>query len=318
MDHILRIVGAMLRDDPKERLLSWEVQLDLFDMLYPDMPNQDREEQGLSIIQSPPLNEPLRSSPLHRAASRGDSIRIRLLFGAGWLSSVRDNRDLHPEQIVPLTPYENLKRDLSRRRILETEVDIFQDSSVSNLSTPALMLGPFISNRRRTDDATALPQAINTYRAWYQKMHPEGMNAPLIISSATRTRLHMAAIQADDRAMKSHPEIFEDLYTADEYGKTPLHYAARSATGDIVDMMLLQVRLPVDLLEAKDLNGDTPLHCAASRGNEQTVRSLLQFRLGDGALRMENDAAMTPFQVADHGGRETVAKLLRTADDGPL
>ncbi|KAH8921576.1 ankyrin [Atractiella rhizophila] len=73
-------------------------------------------------------------------------------------------------------------------------------------------------------------------------------------------------------------ESTSELYSKDEDGRTPLHYACSNARFDNVQLFLevaeREERVK-ELLEIKDDVGWTALHCAASAGGSEVVSELL-------------------------------------------
>jgi hypothetical protein len=90
----------------------------------------------------------------------------------------------------------------------------------------------------------------------------------------------------------------------DEYGRTPLSWAATGGWPESVQFLLEQ---PIDK-DVKDELGRTPLSWAAEGGHAAVVRLLLN----SGAQLDSKDAeGQTPLSWAAYYGHETVLRLLR-------
>lgn len=74
-----------------------------------------------------------------------------------------------------------------------------------------------------------------------------------------------------------------------------LHYASDLSHQEVVIILLDNHNLPIN---AKNINGETPLHCAASRGQEQIVKLLLT-KGADPTI--QNNNGETPRKVAEEG-----------------
>ena len=70
--------------------------------------------------------------------------------------------------------------------------------------------------------------------------------------------------------------------------------------------MLSQTICPVDV---PDLNGNTPLHLAASRGFQAIVQQLLQY--SSIHVRSVNTEGLGPEDLAFEGGFEKIAMILK-------
>jgi serine/threonine protein kinase len=96
----LTIAEKMLADNPDERLYSWEAELDLFDLLYPDA-RAARLEKMKTCVQPPKQGLPSHAeNPLHRAVRNGNKDRVVRLLSLGWPVDVQDNLGLTPIRLA--------------------------------------------------------------------------------------------------------------------------------------------------------------------------------------------------------------------------
>ena len=93
----------------------------------------------------------------------------------------------------------------------------------------------------------------------------------------------------------------------DENGRTPIHIAASVGQADIVKL-LLDVGAAVD---EKNDDGDTALHLSAWQDRRDTVRTLLA-RGAD--TQLTNLAGQTPADRAEEEGLADMVSLLRSAE----
>jgi ankyrin repeat protein len=64
------------------------------------------------------------------------------------------------------------------------------------------------------------------------------------------------------------------------------------------------------LLDARDSDGSTPLHCAAWKGNREAVALLLELGADVSAQNSNGHWGGTPLHAAAHGNQRAVAELL--------
>lgn len=69
--------------------------------------------------------------------------------------------------------------------------------------------------------------------------------------------------------LKDHPGL---VFSRDDDGETPLHYAAKKAHKEVVELLLANNAE----VNAKSNSGKTPLRCAADKGHENVVKFLRQ------------------------------------------
>jgi ankyrin repeat protein len=83
--------------------------------------------------------------------------------------------------------------------------------------------------------------------------------------------------------------------------------AAKRGDTALVGRLVAQDR---SLLEARDTDGSTPLHCAAWKGHVETVRALLDAGAAINAHSQNGHWGTTPLHAAAHGNQRAVAELL--------
>jgi ankyrin repeat protein len=64
------------------------------------------------------------------------------------------------------------------------------------------------------------------------------------------------------------------------------------------------------LIEARDKDGSTPLHCAAWKGHVDVVRVLLEHGADVNAENQNDHWGTTPLHAAAHGNQKAVAEVL--------
>jgi hypothetical protein len=118
-----------------------------------------------------------------------------------------------------------------------------------------------------------------------------------------RTPLHAAALSASEEMGRRLLESGADPSAADDYGTTPLHLACRGGSLMMVRLLLSHGSDP----NARSAAGTTPLHEAASAGDAPMARLLLQ----SGAKAETTDnRGRTPADVARAHGFPELASTL--------
>ena len=101
-----------------------------------------------------------------------------------------------------------------------------------------------------------------------------------------------------------------DIHARDEYGETPLHYAAKYGTAGMVNV-LLNAGADADI-DARDKFGETPLHYAASDGTAEMVNVLLNAG-ADADIDARDENGETPLHFAASDGTAEMVNVLLNA-----
>ncbi|GGP19728.1 hypothetical protein GCM10007981_04580 [Thermocladium modestius] len=112
-----------------------------------------------------------------------------------------------------------------------------------------------------------------------------------------------AAEYGDAKKVKTLLEAGADPNTKDEYGSTPLHWAALKGHLDVVELLLKHGADP----NVKDEDGSTPLHDAAWNGHADVVELLLKHGADP---NVKDEDGSTPLHDAAWNGHADVVELL--------
>jgi ankyrin repeat protein len=117
--------------------------------------------------------------------------------------------------------------------------------------------------------------------------------------------IHDAAENGDlkkvNALLKDNPNL---VFSKDDYGAMPLHYAAQGGRKDVAELLLANKAE----VNAKANNGWTPLLAAAYRGRKDVAELLLANKA---EVNSKNNAGWTPLYAAAAQGHKDVAELLR-------
>jgi ankyrin repeat protein len=119
-----------------------------------------------------------------------------------------------------------------------------------------------------------------------------------------RSALHVAIEQSNFEITKLLVENKADT-KAVYRGLTPLHFAARSGSVEIINF-LVNSKVDIDS-EAQDGSRNTPLHVAAAAGNQEAVNILLQLKAD---VLKRNNAEGTALHIAASEGEEEIITML--------
>jgi ankyrin repeat protein len=95
----------------------------------------------------------------------------------------------------------------------------------------------------------------------------------------------------------------------DEFGRTPLHFAAKSGKKDAIEFLILNCNADPNL---KDDGGQTPLHYAAESGKKDAIEFLISNYNADPNLK--DDLDQTPLHLAAKSGNKEGVKFLLDSD----
>ncbi|KAL5585678.1 hypothetical protein FOVSG1_013370 [Fusarium oxysporum f. sp. vasinfectum] len=133
-------------------------------------------------------------------------------------------------------------------------------------------------------------------RPKYSQETPKGM-----------TGLHLGGYFGLEQAVEIPVKRNRIRDVKDEWGRTPLSYAAAQGHEAVVKLLLATDKIDAD---SKDIRGRTPLSFAAGRGHEAVVKLLLTDSTGNVKPNLEDEWGRTPLSHAAGRGHEAVVKLL--------
>jgi ankyrin repeat protein len=136
-------------------------------------------------------------------------------------------------------------------------------------------------------------------------LHAKGAKVEAVQANRSymeRTPLHVAVNQGNIEVLKFVLKKTWNVNRRDEYGWTPLHYAAKNV--EATKLLLATNRADIN---AKDNVGYTPLHRAAEGGNAEVVNFLI--KKGTDVDSVDN-IGHTPLVVAKTMGNKEVVDIL--------
>ncbi|KAF9185328.1 hypothetical protein BGZ51_002716 [Haplosporangium sp. Z 767] len=132
---------------------------------------------------------------------------------------------------------------------------------------------------------------------------------------ASKNELLLAACNGDNLEMLddvlSDPSSFNINHT-DGVGNSALHYAARNASIDCLEVLLHYDGIDVNI--ANRIEGDTPLHTAAAYQDPDTALVMVMALVGGGAsVGMKNKLGQTAADKAPRDTHEKVKEFLESS-----
>lgn len=308
LDECLHIAGAMMNSVAEERLYSWEAELDLFELLYPDNPRVERLEKGALCVQPPGRRASTGvQTPLHRAALRGNLVRVNQLLQVGWSASDTDGLGLSPAQIAqrsekPLIKEALLQGIKNQKLVANGPLDEPNQSSADDeLASLARAI-----KRGSSAEVLAVLTQSKSPQDLLKQTDEEGLT-PLHWAArfATYSTVDLLLRRAEDCLQTA-------LWAKDGFGNTPLHHASECAPKAVVSLMLRSCSDKEQWVWETGSNRKLPLHWAAQGGNRSAAEVLLSCAPDPSSmLAEEDDGGNTPLLLATKYNRTDVEELLR-------
>ena len=129
------------------------------------------------------------------------------------------------------------------------------------------------------------------------------MQHAAIMSGALTNKALSSAAKGDLSTLKALRDQIDLNHTADKFGATPVHYAARAGKVDCIRWLVQTAGLSGN--KAAN-NGATPAHDAAATGQIDCLQWLVQFG-GCGATSRDSCGA-TPLHLGKVGGAHRVIR----------
>lgn len=309
----LQIIIQMLRGDPKDRLASWEVELDLYEMLFPDHSISQRLEMSKTRI--PQNDKPDHGTatfmPLRRATLRGNAVRAVCLLEAGWRL---DSKHLNHQDWASF----GIADPNNRASILETlrgSHGNHMPNAISEFRKNVLTPSPIHAKEHNGFQINQGSISLEIDNFVDMPLSNVGCQVLLERDSQHRTIIHRAARHNEYemlQGLSNSPQWNEAVGLKDDYGRTCLHYASERHSADVVVQFILQKSpSPVALVLEEDQWGQTALHIAAARGNFLIAKILLDVVDDKPALVAQEDAnRKTPVQLAGSSGDSELRQYL--------
>lgn len=297
LQQFLEVTVQMLRGDPKDRLASWEVELDLYEMLHSDHSITQRLEMSKARI--PPGSKsapvPTAGRPLYRAAMRNNAVRAVCLLEAGWRLELPNAKNSTALPVPDTTLWRELQKvhsDLGPITISEFCGKVLQRPAIHAMERYGFQL----TSESKPPLRLATPQGSSSTSTEIR----EGLN-----QSFTLALLRQAIMHRSYDTLRSYlirlPK--ETVRWKDKFGKNPLHYAAEYREETITRLILQECPSPGTLVLQEDQVGQTSLHIAAANGHYDTTLLLLDHVDNQAAaVALEDAVGNTPITLARKSG----------------
>jgi serine/threonine protein kinase len=297
LQQFLEIIIQMLRGDPKDRLASWEVELDLYEMLHSDHSIAQRLEMNKARIPSRPksASAPTGCRHLYRAAMRNDAVRAVCLLEAGWHLELPNAENTTALPVPNTTLWKELRkvhRDLGPIAISEFCGKVLQQPAIHTIECHGFQLAPkgepplrLATLRESSSTGTEIREDLR------QSFRLTLIRQAIMHRSYETLRSHLIQLPKDMVGWK------------DKFGKTPLHYAAEHSEEIITRLILQECPVPETLVLQESQVGQTPIHIAAANGHYGTTLLLLNHVEDQAAaIALEDAVRDTPITLARKSG----------------
>ncbi|KUI70689.1 Serine/threonine-protein phosphatase 6 regulatory ankyrin repeat subunit B [Cytospora mali] len=241
------------------------------------------------------------NTPLHIAASKGDSHTVFTLLGAG-----APTRCLNIDGETPVRAAERAKHketaSLLRDADPAPEGDLESHMADFKRSQP---------NIQYNLGRTVLHMAVILGRLDIVQRLLESQDITEIPDQINRTPLHYAVQQTNIDIAQALLMSMADVNVVDAWGKTPLHFAAKADNIDGVRMLL---DAKADFIPSH--KGRTPLHIAALNSSSETVKVLLAAKVENSLLPKQDYLGKTAIHLAaERGNGDVMEELLKKTQD---
>lgn len=231
---------------------------------------KDKNLINLFLDYRPNVNtqDELGNTPLHNAISAPQILEILLDKGANpYIKNSIGLPVLH-EAAVNLDILEFLlKKGVSPDSINNEEQTLLHKASMEENKNLADILFKHGAERNFRDKNGKTPLFYVKNKNILTFLLGKGIN-PNIVDNQGRTIVHEFVMKNDPNCLYEALEFFADSDLLDKYNKTPLLYA----TNDIIRKILLEHGANPDI---KTSMGNTLLHIAVQKGNEEVIKTLL-------------------------------------------
>ncbi|XP_029814738.1 serine/threonine-protein phosphatase 6 regulatory ankyrin repeat subunit C [Manacus vitellinus] len=141
------------------------------------------------------------------------------------------------------------------------------------------------------------------------EMLVEALGAKIVNSrdAKGRTPLHAAAFADNIHGLQLLLRHQAEVDTADKLGRTPLMVASENGHTAAVEFLLYQAKANITVL---DVNKNTALHLACSKGHEKCALLILGETQDLGLINASNSALQMPLHIAARNGLASVVQAL--------
>ena len=312
---MLRIAETMMTEEEGLRYLSWEVYLDLYELLHPNGTTEETETETRAVVQRPSRHhEKTEHHPLRRAYEQGNKPRVKELLKTGWAGHPLNLLEIDkedPSEIVKWICTAKAMQGLSWRRLLYKTIP------------PSLIAKARASSQshenQRPDLGPSTRIGAEVERAFVSSRPPTAFKKGSVYPDEHgMTEMHLECQNAHfwhvlQYSEKTSPQDWNSIMThEDSAGWLPLHHAANSGPSQIINYLLKSFSLNSTVLAAwPDHENRTPLHLASQRGDIDAIRSLLHAHKDPVQYSTLKDKRnRTACDVALHYGHNNAYELL--------
>ena len=287
---MLTIVDTMMIEEESHRYLSWEVYLDLYELLHPNKTIKERETETEAIVQPPNAYHGKREhNPLRRAVEQKNKPRIKWLLKKGWAGHPVDLPSIDSEDSLEIHRWIRTARwmkGLNWRRLVRKTIrkspSLAASAHASSLSQESQLTDPDSSKKASQEASKKVSLAVETLESSRSSTAPrkqvvdEDEYGMTKLHHVCKRSHYWGVMQCLDRTPPDGKGVL--LTHEDSAGKLPIHHAASNAAPNIIKLLLEHFPFPLKptvLVTWQDHAGRTPLHVASQHGHIGAIKCLL-------------------------------------------
>ena len=338
---MLTIVKTMMYEEESHRYLSWEVHLDLYELLHPIGIIEERETETEATVQQPNAHHGKREhNPLRRAAEQKNMPRIKWLLKRGWAGHPLDLPKIDTKDSSDIVMWIRTARAMQglkwRRLVRKTIRNTVCNSPSMAASARASGLSP--NQPPDLSSSKEISSAVEKEISSAVEKEISSAVEKALASSGSSTALKKGSVEQDENGMtKIHHECKKPHYWKvvrhlqkispqkwdsiiaheDSVGRLPLHYAAENGSSQIIEYLLENFSLQSAALAAwRDHGGRTPLHLASQQGDIGAIKTLLQAHMDQVTYaKVKDNQTKTAWDLARDNGHEDACELLEEIEN---
>lgn len=315
------LIKKTLKPGPEERLCSWEAKIEMHSILHPKASRRDRRKEWEETVPRPTTNELNKKSttPMHRAAEKGDLMEVEILLKHGWPADRKDSNGDSPIQIARRLKHRELETFLLRSKSGNNSLSQRFRNKAFLLQHPSLWMPKYDSWEEnlcyyvKKDDIVGVQTLFRLQKGnincAHQFLDPENTNISYLHNKFywpdfyDACALHLSTLNATTKIAEWLLDAGANVNQKNRLAVTPLHMAVLRNKVEFVDLFLRRKAF----LDMKDKFGQTALSCAVYCGWTTIINRLFERKADPNVTDKEG---MSLLHWAVRSSKKTLVKRL--------